>query len=277
MDFFQSQLFDDSSEKLAALDELFLKSSTYRNSEEYFSLLKFINRFPALSPFNAFLIHTQNSGVEVVLTASKWAKYGRKINHRARPLVILVPFGPINFVYDIADTNGDEVPPSVLHPFYTFGKFNEDIFHKTVKNCKKENISYIENNMHRSSAGYANFKNGNFSITINSSYSVNEKYSTLIHELAHIFCGHLGLNKTSWWESRTGLKVQSVEVEAESVSFLVCKRNRLKTTSEAYLSNYIKDHKEIPPISFDTILTVAGYIEKMGVTGFKSKQRVIKT
>ena len=117
----------------------------------------------------------------------------------------------------------------------------------------------------------------NFSITINSSYSVNEKYSTLIHELAHIFCGHLGLNKTSWWESRTGLKVQSVEVEAESVSFLVCKRNRLKTTSEAYLSNYIKDHKEIPPISFDTILTVAGYIEKMGVTGFKSKQRVIKT
>lgn len=130
--------------------------------------------------------------------------------------------------------------------------------------------------MQRSSAGFAKFKDGNFSVTINSSYSVNEKYSTLIHELAHIFCGHLGVNKTSWWKSRAGLNVQSVEVEAESVSFLVCERNGLKTTSEAYLSNYINDNKEIPPLSFDTILTVAGYIEKMGVIGFRTKQRKIE-
>lgn len=276
MDFNQHELFDDYDAKLAALDELFLRSSNYSNSSDYLNLLEFINRFPTLSPFNAFLIHTQNSGVNVVMSAAKWEKYGRKVNYRARPLVILVPFGPVQFVYDIADTYGDEVPPSVLHPFYTYGKFDEDIFHNTVKHCKKENIFYIENDMQRSSAGYASFKNGNFSVTINSSYSVNEKYSTLIHELAHIFCGHLGINQTSWWKSRTGLKNDSVEIEAESVSFLVCKRNGLKTTSEAYLSNYIKKYKEIPPISFDTILTVAGYIEKMGISGFRTKQRKIE-
>ena len=73
----------DSQEKLAALDELFLRSSNYRDSEDYFNLLKFINRFPKLSPFNAFLIHTQNSGVEIVLTASQWAKYGRVVNRHA--------------------------------------------------------------------------------------------------------------------------------------------------------------------------------------------------
>lgn len=109
-DFLQPDLFDDPNEKLATLDELFLRSSNYSNSADYLNLLQFINRFPALSPFNAFLIHTQNSGVNVVMSAAKWEKYGRKVNYRARPLVILVPFGPVQFVYDISDTTGDEVP-----------------------------------------------------------------------------------------------------------------------------------------------------------------------
>ena len=273
MDLFQSELFDDSKEKVAALDDLFLRSATYRNSEDFLNLLKFINRFPKLSPFNAFLIHTQNSGVEVVLTASQWAKYGRSVNYKARPLVILIPFGPVSFVYDIADTSGEVVPPAVLNPFTTAGIFNDSIFHWTVRNCDKNKIKYLEKNMQKSSAGFANKKNGAFSVTLNSSYSINEKYSTLIHELAHIFCGHLGVNKKSWWKSRESLNETTVEIEAESVSFLVCKRLGLQTTSEAYLSNYIKDHKSIPPISFDTILTVSGYIEQMGTNKFKSKMR----
>lgn len=273
MDFFQTDLFDDSKEKIAALDDLFLRSAAYRNSEDFFNLLKFINRFPKLSPFNAFLIHTQNSGVEVVLTAAQWAKYGRTINHQARPLVILIPFGPVSFVYDIADTSGDDVPSVVLNPFTTAGNFDNSIFHKTIKNCEKEKIRYIEKAMHKDSAGFANRRNELFFVTVNSSYSINEKYSTIIHELAHIFCGHLGINENSWWRMRTGLAKSSREIEAESISYLVCKRVGLQTTSEAYLSNYIKDHKSIPPISFDTILTVSGYIEQMGTNKFKSRMK----
>jgi len=273
MDLFQTELFDDSKQKLAALDDLFLRSSNYRNSSDYFNLLQFINRFPKLSPFNSFLIHTQNSGVQAVLTASKWHKYGRVVNHRARPLVILVPFGPVGFVYDIADTSGPPVPPSILNPFATIGKFDESIFYNTIKNFEKESLKYIENTMHKNSAGFASHKNGEFSITVNHSYQINEKYSTVIHELAHIFCGHLGINKTSWWKSRKSLNHETVEIEAESVSFLVCKRVGLQSTSEAYLSNYIENNNEIPPISFDTILTVSGYIEQMGTNVFRSRQK----
>lgn len=273
MDLFNTELFDDSKQKLAALDDLFLRSSNYRNSSDYFNLLKFINRFPKLSPFNAFLIHTQNSGVRAVLTASQWHKYGRVVNHRARPLVILVPFGPVSFVYDIADTSGPPVPPSILNPFATIGQFDENIFHYTIKNFEKENIKYVENSMRKNNAGFASIKNGEFSITVNNSYHINEKYSTVIHELAHIFSGHLGVNKTSWWKSRKLLNHQTAEIEAESVSFLVCKRVGLQTTSEAYLSNYIENNDEIPPISFDTILAASGYIEQMGTNVFRSKQK----
>lgn len=273
MNLFQTELFDDSKQKLAALDDLFLRSSNYRNSSEYFNLLQFINRFPKLSPFNAFLIHTQNSGVQAVLTASQWHNYGRVVNHHARPLVILVPFGPVSFVYDIADTSGPPVPPSASNPFATIGKFDENIFHRSIKNFEKERIKYIENTMHKNNAGFASHKNGEFSITVNHSYHINEKYSTVIHELAHIFCGHLGINKTSWWESRKSLNHETVEIEAESVSFLVCKRVGLQTTSESYLSNFINNHKEIPPISVDTILTASGYIERMGTNVFRSRQK----
>lgn len=90
-----------------ALDELFLSVGTYRRSREYRELLDFLRRFPALSPYNAMLIHVQRPGCRCLLTASKWWKlYQRKVRPGARPLVILRPFGPVAFVFDVSDTEG---------------------------------------------------------------------------------------------------------------------------------------------------------------------------
>lgn len=259
-------------EKIKALDELFLSSAKYRNSKDYLDLLKFINKFPKLSPFNAFLIHMQNNGVEIVMTAEKWKKRGRQIKLKARPLVILIPFGPVQFVYDIADTEGDEIPESLKNLFHTKGTLSPYIFQKTVQNIAKESIQYQEEVMHKGAAGFATtLKNGEFMVKVNSTYAMNEKYSTLIHELGHIFSGHLGKTATSWWEQRPKLSGVSKEIEAESISYLVCNRVGLKTASDTYLSNYIRDHNTIPPISLDTVLTVSNYIEQMGRIGFKSK------
>ena len=275
----QASLFGDlektsiSEEKLKALDELFLRSARYHNSQEYLDLLRFINRFPKLSPFNAFLIHAQNSGVEVVLSAKQWAKYGRTIKYHARPLVILIPFGPVSFVYDIEDTKGDNVPDYLLHPFKTTGNLNPLIYHHTVVNCEKENIALIEYDMDKGSAGYAQKARTSFSITLNRAYGLQEKYSTIVHELAHIFCGHLGWEEKRWWKNRSDIDHDAAEIEAESISYLVCKRLGLKTTSEAYLSNYVSNNQNMPVVSLDTILTVSGYIEQMGTGKFKSKTK----
>ena len=268
----QTTLFHEES-KIKALDELFASSATYRSSSNFFDLLKFINKFPSLSPFNAFLIHMQNSGVEVVMSAKKWNKHGRSVKYKARPMVILVPFGPVDFVYDIADTEGEPIPATLINPFTTNGSLPDGLWERTVNNIYRDRLVYREDTMHKSSAGYASSRKvDKFDVVVNSTYDLSTKYSTLVHELAHVYAGHLGVLPGNWWIKRTDLDLHSREIEAESISYLACSRVGLQTASDSYLSTYIKQKEEMPPISLDVILTVAGYIEQLGQKGFKPKK-----
>lgn len=268
----------ESSEKLTALDELFQKSKTYIKSPEYLDLLHFIRKFPILSPYNAFLIHMQNRGVELVMSRNKWLKKGRKVKPFARPLVILIPFGPVEFVYDIADTEEIDpellpfIPEQLVNPFSTKGEFDVTLYSNILSSCKKEYIKVEEYSMHRNAAGYARFIDGEFKIFLNNQHGINEKYSTIIHELAHILCGHLGNFRNRWWPDRKKISKDIREIEAESVSFLVCKRNGLNTQSESYLNTYVAEHDEMPLLSLEIILTVSGYIEKMYSNNFTPKK-----
>lgn len=263
-------------EELKALDSLFQASARYKQSKNFIELLEFINRFPKLSPFNAFLIHMQNSGVKLVLSHSKWKEYNREVKFNARPMVILMPFGPVEFVFDIADTFGEEVPEYLLNPFYTVGSFDGVIYQNVLKNLSKEGIIFEEREMHKGSAGVAERLNTErFKITINSSFDLNTRFSTLVHELAHILCGHLGTFTDYKLPSRRGFTEDVVELEAESVSFLVCKRIGLKTTSEPYLYEYLKNNPSgtLPSISFDLILTVTNQIEQLMRSHYQVKLR----
>jgi len=252
-------------QEIKAIDELVIRSAAHRSSERYFALLQFINRFPRLSPFNAFLVHTQNPGVSVLATAHQWFKnYGRTVRRHARPLVILVPFGPVSFVYDIADTDGPPVPQELINPFATTGDIPYSVLETSFDNCSREKIKIIEAQLARGAAGYASVRHGHFTMTINKVLAKNEKYSTFVHELGHIYCGHLGTADDYWWPDRSNLARDVREIEAESIAFLVCKRAGLKTSSEEYLSNYIRQNETVPPFSLETVLTLAGYIERMG-------------
>ena len=102
------------------LDSLFENVGLYRKSSDYMGLLNFVKKFPMLAPYNAFLLHVQKPGSVYVETESGWRKYhNRTVKTGARPLVLLKPFGPVKFVYDISDTEGpeDKRYNSLLHPF----------------------------------------------------------------------------------------------------------------------------------------------------------------
>jgi len=78
-------------------------------------------------------------------------------------------------------------------------------------------------------------------IQINKKLDIKAKYSTIVHELAHIHCGHLGRDIHEWWPDRMNLSKEQCELEAESVTYLVCKRQGLETRSAEYLSGYVKN------------------------------------
>lgn len=257
------------------LDDLFHRSLHFKDSKKYLEFLKFIKKFKNYSIFNNTLVFLQNPDVTYYATANHWYRaFNRKIKKDARPMVILAPMTPVLFVYDIGDTEGDPIEDDIFNPFQTFGDLDPSIYDYTLKNCERDKIIVREKKLPYLHAGVA--ANYRFPtdkkiiniikaiITINSNFNINDAYATLCHELAHIHLGHLGNDPDKWWPDRRGMSKNTVELEAESVAYLVCGRAGLQTKSDEYLSGYIKDESDLRSISIEWIAKTAALIEKMG-------------
>jgi hypothetical protein len=96
----------------------------------------------------------------------------------------------------------------------------------------------------------------------------------VLHELAHLYCGHLGTFYPKWWSDRRHLNKNQREFEAESVCWLVCERMGIKNPSAKYLSGYLDNNESIPNISIDTVLKTALILEKM-IKGTKAPRKEI--
>ena len=103
-----------------------------------------------------------------------------------------------------------------------------------------------------------------FEITLNAAHTEAARFVTLAHELAHIYCGHLGGHPKKRWPDRSGLPLDSREFEAESAAYIVALRRRIASGSDRYLSEYLKMHDEVPPISVELVIRASDRIEKMG-------------
>jgi IrrE N-terminal-like domain len=105
-----------------------------------------------------------------------------------------------------------------------------------------------------------------YEVLLNSDHSVATQYCTLVHELAHLYCGHLGTPNPEWWPDRRYMRQEIEEFEAESVCYLVCERSGIKSASAEYLASYIRmsPNGDTPQISLDCVMKAAGLIEQMG-------------
>ena len=90
------------------------------------------------------------------------------------------------------------------------------------------------------------------------------RYGILLHELAHIYLGHLSGNTDGWWPSRGDLARRAMEVEAEAVAYSVSRRAGLEDASPQYVSRYADDEAVLQKISLDLIAKVAGRLDEMG-------------
>jgi hypothetical protein len=279
-----------------ALDELVNLALQYKSSKSYQELIRFVARFRFYSPYNAMLVHIQMPGATFVAPAHRWIqKYGRKIKLNAHPLVILQPMGPVMFVFDVSETEPEPgalpLPPEVEKPFEVrYGHLVGKELERTIENAKRDGIRILGKKEGSQAAGFickekeesphsslqfqiGKDKNGKpiyaaipvrYSLVLNENLSREARYATLVHELAHLYCGHLGTPNKKWWPDRRGLIEEVREFEAESVTYLVCGRLGIDIPSDQYVAGYLMQNQPIPKISVECIMKAAGLIEEMG-------------
>jgi hypothetical protein len=273
-----------------AVDELCLATGRLRHSQAYLELLQFISRFPNYSPYNCFILHTQNPSLSYVATAKTWfRKFKRRPRFDARPLAILAPMGPIRFVFDINDTEGYPVSAAMLKPVKPHSARLAKIHENTVYNGTIQGISVIETQLEQTAGDtatritpglrkkYANLgldKDAHYLVLLDQLDSLEDRYAALVYELGHIFCGHLGIDSNAWWSERRDLDVKGEALEAESVAFLNCQRIGLDQNARNFLGDYIPGARQLPAFSLNAVLQAVSYIEEMGKSRWsKPKKR----
>jgi hypothetical protein len=263
-----------------ALDELFRLSARWRGCREFLDLLEFVARFPAYSPFNGFLIYLQNPAATYVATSRTWfRKYRRRLKPNARPILILAPMAPVLFVFDLKDTEGYPITEGALRPIETRDRLSARIYDSTLHNCGIQHIAVREvpplnaaaERVVRITASGRKIYAGldleattRYLVLVETGLSLEEKYAALVLELGRIFCGHLGIDSDAWWLDRKDLDLNRIELEADAVAFIVCRRKGLAQVSPRRFSDGRGEDRELPPISLNAVFQAVSYIEDMG-------------
>lgn len=277
-------------DKESILDKLFQEVRCYQNGKELSGIFQFIKRFNYIAPFNAFLLHVQKPGSKYVSTAKEWqVRFNRRVKPEARPLVILWPFGPVCFVFELSDTEGDApFPEELLNPFRVQGQLPLYVSSYLIQNLPRYGVSYHEADYGSSAAGCIK-QSGSvgvvtkgekkvkifYNLVVNGKHTEEEKFATIAHELGHLFCGHLGTPDPKLWNNRRSLPLATREFEAESVTWLVCERLGVNNPSANYLSGYLGKDRQIPEISFEAVLKAAGMVESMTQKLIKPRKELL--
>ena len=250
-----------------SLTELFDEAAAYRSSKGYAGLLAFAVRMRRFGPYNAMLLHRQRPGLSFAASASEWRRqWKRTIKEDARPLVVLVRFGPVGFVYDIQDTEALPDAPELPRDAFAFpavGNVSEAMLAAVVKAVEAKGIRIVEVDEGDWHAGCIQRAGGAYTVKANRNHSRETRLATIAHELGHLFLGHLGADRKHKPRipDRCAVRSEIQEVEAESVAYIVCRRRGVRPDSASYLAQYIKDGGDLS-LDIERIMTAAGTVEK---------------
>lgn len=264
------------------LDQLLADSRLYRTGKDYRALLHFVIRLRNFAPFNAMLLQVQKPGLLYAASRVDWfERFNRTVKDGARPLLILWPFGPVALVYDVADTEGDLLPDGIA-AFAAHGSMDAAALASYAKKMSKKHIAWNEVDAGDGNAGSIKMMvratkpelPSSYRMTVNRNHGHNVKFATVAHELGHLFLGHLGKDKYLNVPDRPPLQHSQRELEAESVSYIVCARNGVLSKSESYLSTHVKDDTTIDQIDLYQIMRAAGQVEALlGLTAHTKYER----
>jgi len=279
----QSDLFEEIStsslrrlrtfaECAAAVDRLFKDALESQGATAFTEFIDYARRLSNLSVYNAMLVRLQRPGAAAVATEKRWNGVGRTVRAGAIPIVVLRPFGPVSFLYEVGDTEGKPLPGEHANPFVAHGDLDEVEWARVLKlHREKNNVRIEERNFGALLAGNARnlqampallpeLSKPEWLIQLNVNHSIPTRFATLAHELGHIFCGHCGPHNRGAWPDRSKLPLGVRETEAEAVAYLVCARRELQVASQEYLSELIAD-VDLRQVSLYAIFEAANRIE----------------
>ena len=263
-----------------AIDDLLRRSWKLRTKKEFTKFFDFIARFHHYSRYNTMLVYIQNEAVTFFGGIWYWKKkFNRTIKENARPYIILAPNGPVMLVYDIFDTEGTEKPEEFLEkglgakPFEVKGKIDEKIYDKAIDEAKKWGIKISFKPLSYFNAGYiTTILRANLEICLKEGMSKEENFAVLIHELSHLFLGHTGHKQVHYQGREKPMKLTprklsgtTEELEAETISYLICQKLGLESRSAEYIAGYIRNDNDLIEFSYETVIKTADKIESLFV------------
>jgi hypothetical protein len=212
-------------------------------------LLDQVSAIPDRKLFNALLAIAQLPHATFLRSDRAWEEgWGRRIRPGERPLVLMVPFGPVELVYDVSQTEPtDEAKPL---PFdatpFAMAPFDaaDDALATLTEALKALGVRVVVARQGVSLAGHIARVRAAGSLAVrsddpsqpprevpvrwlvelNASHAPTERLATLAHELGHLFCGHVGADQGDAWPARDLPDRVQREFEAESVARLVFRR-----------------------------------------------------
>jgi hypothetical protein len=245
------------------------------------------------------MAYIQRPGLRAVASEYEWAGVGRQVLPDAVPIIILWPFSPIRFVYELADTGPPINREEFKDPFAVSGKFQTGALSRLISNLEDQKTFKVGIELRRQGfdrAGSAarvaspvsseedapigafaqeNSKTAgsdlgpHFRVVINDRLDAKEQFVTLTHELGHIFCGHLGgctapgrEDDESGWPDRHFLGIHEREIEAEAVAYIVSARAGLIPRSAEYLTVHAQ-RADMASVNEDLIVRAAARIERL--------------
>ena len=230
----------------ALIDQLIAATRLYNSSEAVQELFDFIVRLRAFAPFNSMLLHIQKPGLTHAATAHDWwSRFGCVPKLGARPLLVLRAMGPVDFVFDILDVEGGDVPLEAFS-FPTFGNLTENRFSEFMWRVAMDRIEIEEMDAGDGVAGWieplalssAPKGKNTYKLGYNRNHPPPTRFVTVAHELAHLYLGHMGADRGRRVPDRSYTGHALGEVEAECTAYLVARRNGVKPRSESYLANF---------------------------------------
>ena len=262
----------------AALNRIEDSLQAINTDKDWINFLCFQAQFYNYSFGNAMLIFSQNPNATYVKGYKAWNQLGRYVKKGSKGLAILAPCirkvevfkEPDNknlyhdeeaekeirkvvsgfriaYVYDIADTDGDDsMLPVLVTGLAGNGEQEKEIYERLLNVISKEHC--VQEVSGTASKGSFNLETKVISIREDLEYL--QKIKTLLHEYAHLLDFQM--------HPEDDISRNRRELIAESVAFIVSLRLGLDTSrySMSYIKSWLKDKEELKIIA-DSVQKIA--------------------